>query len=168
MKKYLIVVTMLLLTALLAACQVSPTPPTDFATVTPGPAVTETAAPSETPTEVPPTIAPTTAPTPTVVVAKYGPTGFPKNVNPLTGLVVSDPALLDRRPILIKVQNLPRSSRPAYGLSNADHIYEYYTEFGTTRFSALFYGQDAEKVRPIRSARMIDAQFPRMYKSFHI
>ena len=46
-------------------------------------------------------------------------------------------------------ENLPRNHRPKYGLSAADLVYEYYTEAGTTRFIALFYGQDAETVGPI-------------------
>jgi hypothetical protein len=74
-------------------------------------------------------------------------------VNPLTGWRVTDPALLDRRPLLVKVENLPRGSRPQHGLSFADMVFEYYTELGSTRFAALFYGQDAQVVGPIRSAR---------------
>ena len=33
--------------------------------------------------------------------------------------------ILNRRPILIKVENLPRKDRPQYGLSLADIVYEY-------------------------------------------
>jgi len=158
---------LLLLTAVLAACAVSPTPPTDFATVTAGPSVTSTEVPTPTITPKPAATAVTVSTAvPTKAPAEFGPTGFPTDVNPLTGLKVTDPKILDRRPVIIKVSNLPRSHRPAYGLTYADHIYEYYTEFATTRFSAIFYGRDAEKVRPIRSARMIDAQFLRMYKAF--
>lgn len=95
----------------------------------------------------------------------YGPSNFPANVDPLTGLGVNNPALLDRRPLLIKVSNLPRNVRPQWGLSLADHVYEYYTEEGTTRFAAVFYGQDASMVGPIRSARFIDDHLVSMYKA---
>ena len=89
-------------------------------------------------------------------------------LDPLTGLPVKDTALLERRPILIKVENLPRDNRPQWGLSFADLVYEYYTEEGTTRFAALFYSQDSEKVAPIRSARFFDIQLMRMYKPFFV
>jgi hypothetical protein len=79
--------------------------------------------------------------------------------------VVTDPTLLDRRPLLVKVTNLPRDSRPQWGLSQADLVYEYYTEAGSTRFAAVFYGQDAEQVGPIRSARFFDEHLIRMYKA---
>jgi hypothetical protein len=110
---------------------------------------------------VTPTSIPDTSPEPSSSV--YGPTGFPADVNPLTGLQVADPTLLDRRPSLIKVSNLPRSNRPQWGLSLADIVFEYYTEEGTTRFAALFYGKDAEMVGPIRSARFIDVHLTRAY-----
>jgi hypothetical protein len=94
----------------------------------------------------------------------YGPDNFPDNVNPLTGLKVDNPELLNRRPILIKITNFPREIRPQWGLTSADLVYEYYHNGGLTRFVALFYGQDAEQVAPIRSARFSDENFIRMYK----
>lgn len=86
-------------------------------------------------------------------------------VDPLTGLMVADPGLLARRPLLVKVENVPRSHRPQWGLSNADIVYEYYTEQGMTRFAAVFYGQDAKMVAPIRSGRFFDVNLVRMYKA---
>jgi hypothetical protein len=71
--------------------------------------------------------------------------------------------MLARRPIVIKVENLPRDHRPQWGLSLADIVYEYYTEEGTTRFAAVYYGQDAQRVGPIRSARLFDQHVVRMY-----
>ncbi len=87
----------------------------------------------------------------------------PAVLNPLTGLYVEDAERLERRPILIKVTLYPRNNRPQWGLSSADIVYEHYTEGGLTRFSALFYGQEAEMVGPIRSARLVDIQLVRMY-----
>jgi hypothetical protein len=122
------------------------------------PAVTSTVTtPEATVTELPPTV--TLEPTP----LPYGPTGFPAEVNPLTGLPVENPALLERRPMLIKIQNLPRSSRPQWGLSLADLVFEYYTEEGGNRFAALFYGNDADMVGPIRSSRPIDIYLTQAY-----
>ena len=106
-------------------------------------------------------------PTPEYPEEGFGPTNFPEDVNPLTGLS-TDPTLLDRRPILIKVSNLPREVRPQFGLSRADIVYEYYTEEGTTRFIAIYYGQDAEKVGSIRSARFFDEHIIRMYRGFFV
>ncbi len=103
--------------------------------------------------------------TPIYPVAGLGPANFPAGVNPLTGLQVADASLLERRPIAVKVENLPRSHRPQLGLSAADIIYEYYTEEGTTRFIALFYGQDSTAVGPIRSARFFDVNVVQMYKA---
>jgi hypothetical protein len=87
------------------------------------------------------------------------------DVDPLTGLKVANPALLERRPLAIKVSNLPRSVRPQWGLSLADIVYEYYTEEGTTRFIALFLGNDASRVGPIRSARFFDINIIHGYKA---
>jgi len=81
-------------------------------------AVQQTLAALPTATATPtPTRTPTPTITPTPVIVQYGPTNFPDNVNPLTGLEVSNPALLDRRPMMIKVSNFPREGRPHAGLS---------------------------------------------------
>jgi len=118
-------------------------------------------------TPIPPTPSPTHAPsvTPTSTPQKLGPANFPAGVDPLTGLQVSNPALLARRPLAIKVSNLPRNVRPQWGLSLADLVFEYYTEEGTTRFIALFYGNDASIVGPIRSARFFDIYVVDAYKA---
>jgi hypothetical protein len=84
-------------------------------------------------------------------------------VDPLTGLAVSDPQLLDRRPLAVKVSNFPRTARPQAGLSQADILWEFYTEFGNTRWIAMFYGKDATKVGPIRSARVLDTRIMPLY-----
>ncbi len=131
-----------------------------------------------TPSPLPPTatLAPSSTPEPVATATSipnyppegYGPGGFPADVNPLTGLRVADPNLLNRRPIVIKVENLPREHRPQYGLSLADLVFEYYTEQGTTRFAAVFYGQDADKVGPIRSGRFFDVHVVQMYRAVFI
>ncbi len=89
-------------------------------------------------------------------------------INPLTGLPPASPDLLKRRPIIVKVENIPRTSRPQWGLSSADLVYEYYSEEGATRFAAVFYGQDASMVAPIRSARFVDLHLVHMYKAVFV
>ena len=86
--------------------------------------------------------------------------------NPLTGLPVSDPSLLQRRPIAIKIGNSPDYVRPQSGLSLADVVYEYYIEWGDTRFIAVMYGNDSPMVGPVRSGRYFDEHIARMYHSF--
>ena len=89
---------------------------------------------------------------------------FPDNVNPLTGLVVADPSRLERRPVLVKVSNFPRTGRPHAGLSFADMVFEYYIGYGMNRFMAIYYGQDCSQVGPVRSGRLVDAQLGEMYQ----
>ena len=97
--------------------------------------------------------------------AAVGLDSIPKEVNPLTGLPAADPSLLERRPIAIKVTNFPRSVRPQWGLSAADHVYEYYIGDQMSRFIGIFYGADASRVGPVRSARLFDEHILRMYRS---
>ncbi len=114
-------------------------------------------------------------PTPTerVILPEVMPAGvsvpaftLPKDLNPLTGLPPSDPALMERRPLAIKVANYPRYNRPQYGLTLADNVYEYYIEGGLTRFIAVFYGNNSEWVGPVRSGRYFDEHIQRMYHAY--
>jgi len=91
---------------------------------------------------------------------------LPTVLNPLTGLPPSDPALMDRRPLAIKVANYPRYIRPQSGLTLADNAFEYYIEGGLTRFIAVFYGNDSEWVGPVRSGRYFDENIQRMYHAY--
>jgi hypothetical protein len=86
--------------------------------------------------------------------------------NPLTGLPFPDPALAERRPMAIKIANSPDYIRPQSGLSLADVAYEYYIEWGDTRFIAVFYSNDAQQVGPVRSGRFFDEHILRMYHAF--
>jgi hypothetical protein len=103
--------------------------------------------------------------TATIEPVHYGPDRFPKGINPFTGLKVDDPAIIDRRPVMVKVSNFPPSGRPQYGLSVADLVFEHYIGEGMNRFSAIFYGEKPEKVGPIRSARLADIQLAEMYQT---
>ncbi len=86
--------------------------------------------------------------------------------NPLTGLPVADPSFLQRRPLAIKVANSPDYVRPQSSLTLADVVYEYYIEWGDTRFIAVFYSNISPMVGPVRSGRYMDEHVARMYHSF--
>lgn len=129
-------------------------PPTVvISTLTPIPTMTPMAA---SPSPLPPT------PTATIP-GLIGPGNLPANVNPLTGETVNDPAILARRPLAIKISNYPPIVRPQAGLNSADLVFEHYAEGGVTRFTAVFYGHDADPVGSVRSARFIDLEIPKMY-----
>ncbi len=113
------------------------------------------------------TIAPRPSPSPEplpspTVAGQIGPDFFPPGVNPLTGEVVPDAALLERRPLAIKVANMDRV-RPQAGLNQADLVFEHYSEGGITRFTAIFYTHAPRRVGSVRSARLIDLEIPLMY-----
>jgi len=152
----------------LAGCSSLSPLPTFVATSTMAATATPFQPNPPTATPVEPTVIPTATLVPTPTYPGYGPSNFPAEINPLTGLISQNPELLNRRPIIIKVQNLPRYDRPQYGLSLADLVYEYYTEEGSTRFAALYFGQDAVQVMPIRSARHHDVHLIRAYKAMFL
>jgi hypothetical protein len=103
--------------------------------------------------------------TTTLVPEVEGMFAFPPDVNPLTGLKVEDISRLERRPVMVKVSNYPRTGRPHAGLSFADIVFEYYIGFGLNRFAAIYLGQDSPQVGPIRSGRLVDAQLGELYQS---
>jgi hypothetical protein len=171
-----VILTTLMLGLFLAACGQAPSPteqnlPLAMPTIPTLARLRSTDTPTSTlePFSLRPTYTPV-PPTPTLVLTElpgfgYGPRGFPADINPLTGQKVSDLVLLERRPMAIKITNFPRSVRPQWGLNAADHIYEYYLEDELTRFIAVFYGQDATRVGPVRSARPFDENILRAYKA---
>ncbi len=165
----------------LAACQ-GQTPPTPVPL--PSRAAITPAGVQPTPTLLPPPVVaaptvtlapaplPAASPTPLPAPAatpnqplpgQIGPDNFPAGVNPLTGETLADPAALQRRPLAIKVSNYPPLVRPQAGLSAADLVFEHYAEGGVTRFTAVFYGHDADLVGSVRSGRLIDLEIPKMY-----
>lgn len=162
----------LLLIIVLSAC--TPTRvPEEISTNTPAPEATATQTSAPTSTETPtPTLTPTDEPTlepsatlpPTPAVYDAG--SMPANINPLTGLRVSDPSFLERRPVSFKINMYPRDYyRPVIGLDAADLVFDYYHNDGYTRLHAIYYGNTAEEVGPIRSGRHLDAKLMRMYKT---
>jgi len=163
-RRRLALVIIAVLSVALAAC-VSTTP-TPVPTPTHTPRPTFTRAPLATAT-VPPTATPSptqqarAVPTPTVGPSATA-TPDPK-VNPLTGQRVADPSLLQKRPIHVCIDNDP-GSRPHYGLTLADVVYEYVMErFYNTRITAVYWGQEAERIGPVRSARLINLELTPKY-----
>ena len=105
---------------------------------------------------LPPTATATTEPTSTAtavpiqqsasVPQEVGPQigDFPAGVNPLTGLPVSDPALLNLPAIMISIPNFPVTARPQAGLSFAPWTFEIYIGNGESRFLTAFYGEQPQ------------------------
>ncbi|MFN2544960.1 MAG: DUF3048 domain-containing protein [Actinomycetota bacterium] len=79
---------------------------------------------------------------------------------PLTGGDVKE---VPARPALgIKVENIPEA-RPQAGLNKADIVYEEPVEGGITRFIVIYQCQDSDRVGPVRSARLTDANVLSQY-----
>jgi hypothetical protein len=181
-KKLLLLIIWL---GILAACggndETSPTllPPstavnTGGGDVVSEPTVTTAVLPAATNTLPPP---PTLAPPPATLTPQATPTeagpetllllepaDFGTDRNPLTGEIVADPTVLERRPLAIKISNAPAFYvRPQSGLNAADWVFEHTAEGAVTRFTLIMYSQTPETVGPIRSARLIDLELPAMY-----
>ncbi len=159
----------LFVTVVLTACggaesAATPTPfqpqitifePTSVATTTTDSAAT---APIEAPTE-------TAQPQASSAVSDTGassPVTLGSNVNPYTGLAVTDTAVLQRKPLFIKVANTAEI-RPQTGLGSADVVVEHLSEGSITRFTALFLTNSPKKVGSVRSCRLIDIELPVMF-----
>lgn len=97
----------------------------------------------------------TPLPTPTPTVNPY--------FNPLTGELVTDPAVLQRRPLLVRIGN-DAEVRPQSGLSQADMVFEEAMDgWYTTRLTAVIWSQDPEILKPIRSARLFTIELGHMF-----
>ena len=75
--------------------------------------------------------------------------------NPVNGNLITSnkyEQLLNRKPFVVTINNHPKA-RPQYGLGEADIVLEVLAEGGITRYVALFYEKEPEKIGPIRSLR---------------
>ncbi len=157
-----------LLAVVLAACD-SPATPAASAAPTTAPVATQR--PIIKPTVTPlasPTLAATTTPaaSPTSTPDSRIMTTFAADVNPLTGEKVSDPTVLKRRPLAIKIGNsIEVGVRPQAGASYADWVIEHESEGGIPRWTAIFYGETPARVGGTRSCRIIDTEIPAIFSS---
>lgn len=93
-----------------------------------------------------------------------GPGGFgsPGEINPLTGLSLPGERRT-QRPMIVCINN-DFAARPQYGIAQADVMVEYLMEgFSITRFSGIFYGETADRIGPVRSARLINLYLGTLY-----
>ncbi|MBN1428608.1 MAG: DUF3048 domain-containing protein [Anaerolineae bacterium] len=149
---------------LLVGCQPNTSQPPQEASPSFAAAPTVTRMPS-------PTLEPTSTASPTATMRPpkmIGPDSYPREVNPLTGLVVDEPDVLARRPLLIKVSNSPPVVRPQSGISSADIVIENYAEGGWTRFAVIFYSRDVGHVGSVRSVRLVDMQLARAFDAIMV
>ena len=65
-------------------------------------------------------------------------------------------------PALVQVEN-SSDARPQWGLQHATVVYEYVTEGGITRFSALYATPPSGRVGPVRSARRVTLRLATIY-----
>ena len=162
--------TFSLLLIALAACN-TPTAPAAPTAPTAAPVAVATQRPIIKPTVTPlasPTLAPTSTPaaTPTATPDSRIMTTFAADVNPLTGEQVADPAVLNRRPLAIKIGNsIETGVRPQAGASYADWVIEHESEGGIPRWTAVFYSQTPARVGGTRSCRIIDTELPAIFSS---
>jgi hypothetical protein len=88
---------------------------------------------------------------------------------PLTGMPVTDQAVLSRPTLLVKINNADGNdctteARPQVGVEQADIVIEEVVEGGITRFMAAFQSTVPETVGPVRSARSSDVD---LIEAFH-
>jgi len=115
------------------------------------------------------TFTPAVSPTPSFTLTSqprlqpipFGPEleSFPVGHNPLTGLPVEDPIMLNLPAVLVSISNMPVTARPQAGLSFALWVFELFIGEGSTRFMSVFYGDypriipDVSGDCPIREER---------------
>ncbi len=153
------------LAILMAGCGSAPASPT---TVPASPTVRPIVKPTDRST-----VTPIASPRPTIPPASLTPTADTRlinltaaDVNPLTGEKVADPAILNRRPLAIKIgDSWEVGVRPQAGASFADWVFEHESEGGIPRWTAIFYGQTPKSVGGTRSCRIIDTEIPAIFKS---
>lgn len=172
-----------LLLSLLAGCSpVTPSPitpspsllPPALVTVTPRPLPSGTASPVPTQPSSMPENTITALPSATIPPQASGPDSYPPGVNPLTGLPVKNPEMLDLPPALISVTNSPVTARPQMGISSAAWVFEIWIGEGVTRFLSVFYGDYPRKgsggeeaaIGPIRSGRLSYEPLRKLFRGF--
>lgn len=96
-----------------------------------------------------------TAPGPTTTKTT-GARPSPPPVCPLSGTPAPHGVVPNHPAVAVKVENLP-AARPQYGLNAADIVYEEPVEGGITRFIVVYQCNQAARIEPVRSSRLVDA-----------
>lgn len=96
------------------------------------------------------TTVPTTQAPPPTTASPY----LSGNINPLTGEVDYDKALLKNRPVFVSVEN-HKDARPQWGITSADIVWEMEAEGGITRMLLMYADASRlpDQIGPTRSAR---------------
>jgi hypothetical protein len=84
----------------------------------------------------------------------------PQATKPGTGAAPTAPPL--PAPLIVQVENASEA-RPQSGLSQADVVYEYETEGGISRFSAVYFQPPQQAIGPVRSARLVTIKLVQAY-----
>ena len=103
-----------------------------------------------------PSVAPTSAGTP-------DPAASCTSCWPLSGKPLAAGAAIDRRPLVVKIDNVP-AARPHYGISQADIVVEELVEGFVTRLAAVYQSQDPQTIGGVRSARLADRSLTQMFR----
>jgi Protein of unknown function (DUF3048) N-terminal domain/Protein of unknown function (DUF3048) C-terminal domain/Bacterial Ig-like domain len=68
-------------------------------------------------------------------------------------------------PIIIQIENSSQPTvRPQTGMQQADMVYEYISEFGIPRLTAVYWHPPSSLIAPVRSCRLITVQLEQMYR----
>jgi hypothetical protein len=74
---------------------------------------------------------------------------------PAAGATGVQPGFKPQTPLEIVVEN-SGPARPQSGLQDADVVYEYLSEYSTTRMTAIYFARIPGQVGPVRSCRMVN------------
>jgi hypothetical protein len=112
---------------------------------------------------------------PTQEVAQaVGPDNFPPNIDPLSGLPVDDPSMLNYPPALLSITFWPVSAREKQGgFSFTPIVFELYIGEGSSRALGIFHGNypssttsENTLVGPLRSGRLPYEDLRNLYSGF--
>jgi hypothetical protein len=68
-------------------------------------------------------------------------------------------------PIIIQIENSTQPTvRPQSGMQQADMVYEYISEYGIPRLTAVYWHPPSAEIGPVRSCRLITVQIEQMYR----
>jgi hypothetical protein len=68
-------------------------------------------------------------------------------------------------PIIIQIENIDQPTvRPQAGMQQADMIYEYISEYGIPRLTAVYWHPPSSLIGPVRSCRLITVALEQMYR----